>query len=41
MVIYAVWFARDDTEYTVNHYRVDGNGNVKDVITETIKGITG
>ncbi|MFR3889994.1 MAG: InlB B-repeat-containing protein, partial [Eggerthellaceae bacterium] len=40
VVIYAVWFARDDTEYTVNHYRVDGNGNVKDVITETITGIT-
>ena len=39
--VWAVWSARDDVEYVVEHIRVDGNGNVMATITETLTGTAG
>ncbi len=39
--VWAVWSARDDVEYVVEHIRVDGNGNPMTTITETLVGTAG
>ena len=38
--LYAVWRARNDSVYTIEHYRVTGAGTLKEVITDTYTGIT-
>lgn len=40
VTLYAVWKARSDSVYTVEHYRVTGDNTLKEVITETLHGIT-
>ena len=41
VVVYAVYYALDDyASYTVDHWRIDGNGEVIEVVTETINCIT-
>ena len=33
--LYAVWYARDDVTYTVKHWRITGEGKLKEVVRET------
>jgi len=38
--LFAVWYARNDTAYQVEHWRVDGTGKLKGVVIENLTGIT-
>lgn len=41
MVVYAVYYALDDyATYTVDHWRIDGNGELIERVTETVNCIT-
>ena len=33
VITFAVWYARNDTQYQVEHWRIDGSGKLKDSIT--------
>ena len=41
ITLYAVWQADNTTEYTVEYYKVDGNGLLQDVVSLKAHGVTG